>query len=279
MTAAMSNEQALSPCPFCGETDIRSQESSFPGIVRPQLYCANCRAGADRDVWNRRARPSPARDKVLEEAALVADHMAERARMAGEAEAVSEVDERYRERVDAAVVAELAYEAIATGIRALKAQPVDCVSCGGLNVSCPDGCGRDAITGELNGTRLEQPPSTVGEDANGDDRHENRDISTELLEAANLLDASGDFDLRDACRDAAKMLAPKPTQPAIPIGQREELVDRRVLQFKLDEVIDAVRREWGIGSTEHNLVRDISDALCRLPLALSATPASVGEVG
>lgn len=32
-----------------------------------------------------------------------------------------------------------------------------CPSCGGLNISCPDGCGRDPETGELNGTRLEAP--------------------------------------------------------------------------------------------------------------------------
>lgn len=30
-----------------------------------------------------------------------------------------------------------------------------CPSCGGLNTNCPDGCGRDPVTGELNGTRLE----------------------------------------------------------------------------------------------------------------------------
>jgi len=32
-----------------------------------------------------------------------------------------------------------------------------CPSCGGLNTSCPDGCGRDPVTGELNGTRLDTP--------------------------------------------------------------------------------------------------------------------------
>ena len=31
----------------------------------------------------------------------------------------------------------------------------DCPSCGGQNTSCPDGCGREPETGELNGTRLE----------------------------------------------------------------------------------------------------------------------------
>lgn len=31
----------------------------------------------------------------------------------------------------------------------------DCPSCHGLNISCPDGCGRDPETGELNGTRYE----------------------------------------------------------------------------------------------------------------------------
>lgn len=30
-----------------------------------------------------------------------------------------------------------------------------CPSCHGLNTSCPDGCGRDPETGELNGTRYE----------------------------------------------------------------------------------------------------------------------------
>lgn len=33
-----------------------------------------------------------------------------------------------------------------------------CPSCGGLNTSCPEGCGRDLRTGELNGTPLRTPP-------------------------------------------------------------------------------------------------------------------------
>ena len=39
----------------------------------------------------------------------------------------------------------------------------DCPSCGGQNTSCPDGCGREPETGELNGTRLEtaQPDEVV----------------------------------------------------------------------------------------------------------------------
>lgn len=36
-----------------------------------------------------------------------------------------------------------------------------CPSCGGLNTSCPDGCGRDPKTGELNGTRLIDPKREV----------------------------------------------------------------------------------------------------------------------
>ena len=34
----------------------------------------------------------------------------------------------------------------------VEVQP--CPSCHGMNTSCPDGCGRDPETGELNGTRL-----------------------------------------------------------------------------------------------------------------------------
>lgn len=41
-------------------------------------------------------------------------------------------------------------------------QPVsECPSCSGLNTSCPDGCGRDPVTGELNGSRL--TPETIVE--------------------------------------------------------------------------------------------------------------------
>lgn len=38
--------------------------------------------------------------------------------------------------------------------------PPDCPSCHGLNTSCPDGCGRDPETGELDGSRLEPTPAS-----------------------------------------------------------------------------------------------------------------------
>lgn len=34
----------------------------------------------------------------------------------------------------------------------------DCPSCGGLNTSCPRGCGRDPLTGELDGSDLRPAP-------------------------------------------------------------------------------------------------------------------------
>jgi hypothetical protein len=40
----------------------------------------------------------------------------------------------------------------------------DCPSCGGLNISCPDGCGRSE-DGELNGTRLVMTPAPVVTDS------------------------------------------------------------------------------------------------------------------
>lgn len=39
----------------------------------------------------------------------------------------------------------------------------ECPSCHGLNTSCPDGCGRDPLTGELNGTRLHTAADAGGE--------------------------------------------------------------------------------------------------------------------
>lgn len=44
--------------------------------------------------------------------------------------------------------------------------PGECPSCHGLNTSCPDGCGRDPETGELNGTRLHLLGDDVGRVAN-----------------------------------------------------------------------------------------------------------------
>lgn len=42
----------------------------------------------------------------------------------------------------------------ARALLAKHQQGEGCPSCHGLNLSCPDGCGRDPLTGELNGTRL-----------------------------------------------------------------------------------------------------------------------------
>lgn len=55
----------------------------------------------------------------------------------------------------------------------------------------------------------------------------------------------------------------------------EDLIDRGNLKRKLDALIDAAARQWGTGSTEHNLVRDISDAVCRMP---SAIPLNAKEI-
>jgi hypothetical protein len=53
---------------------------------------------------------------------------------------------------------------------AALAKPVaspECPSCHGLNTSCPDGCGRDPETGELDGTRLAPPQPVASPDALG----------------------------------------------------------------------------------------------------------------
>lgn len=41
-------------------------------------------------------------------------------------------------------------------------KPSDCPSCNGLNTSCPDGCGRDPLTGELDGSTLTKPSDVDG---------------------------------------------------------------------------------------------------------------------
>lgn len=43
----------------------------------------------------------------------------------------------------------------------------ECPSCGGLNTSCPEGCGRDPVTGELDGSTLAASPPAPA-DASGE---------------------------------------------------------------------------------------------------------------
>lgn len=71
----------------------------------------------------------------------------------------------------------------------------------------------------------------------------------------------------------AAMIAASPSRPSPSPEQREvaitrDLIDRQVLKSKLDDLIVAARNEWGVGSTEHNLIRDISDVIVRVPAAL-----------
>lgn len=59
-----------------------------------------------------------------------------------------------------------------------------------------------------------------------------------------------------------------------------EAIDRAALKEKLDALIVAASKQWGVGSTEHNLVRDISDAVTSMPplAALSKPIVSGGDV-
>lgn len=44
-----------------------------------------------------------------------------------------------------------------------------------------------------------------------------------------------------------------------------DLIDRAALRDKIDALIVAASRQWGVGSAEHNLVRDIGDVVARVP--------------
>lgn len=45
------------------------------------------------------------------------------------------------------------------------------------------------------------------------------------------------------------------------------------IQQKLDDLIAAASRHWGAGSEQHNLVRDVADAVSRF---ISEKPAALG---
>ena len=76
----------------------------------------------------------------------------------------------------------------------------------------------------------------------------------------------GSASYRQACNhliEAVQVLAYTP-RPALDVGA----IDRTKLNAALNQLVDAVRKQWGIGSTEHNLVRDIVDIIARLPATL-----------
>jgi hypothetical protein len=50
----------------------------------------------------------------------------------------------------------MAFSSKFNGGRKLPEPKRKCPSCGGLNTSCPHGCGRDPKTGELNGTTYQE---------------------------------------------------------------------------------------------------------------------------
>lgn len=74
------SERELLPCPFCGFDDIRE---THHGGASYTVWCGHCWANSPhdttpreaREAWNRR---SPSRQSLLEEAAKVADRMAEK---------------------------------------------------------------------------------------------------------------------------------------------------------------------------------------------------------
>ena len=79
---------------------------------------------------------------------------------------------------------------------------LECPSCHGLNLSCPDGCGRDPATGELNGTKLVPTPSPVSGEVTRDklvrllyDAWPNTVFSQHLSDLTGLpIDSVLDFD-------------------------------------------------------------------------------------
>lgn len=91
---------------------------------------------------------TPDRNAVLEEAADA---------MPCTAEDPNE-DDYQRGRFDGIMEYQRAIRALMT----TTPEPTECPSCHGLNTSCPDGCGRDPTTGELNGTRLSEPTDPAG---------------------------------------------------------------------------------------------------------------------
>lgn len=50
-------------------------------------------------------------------------------------------------------------------------------------------------------------------------------------------------------------------------GEERDLIDRRMLNQAVDDLVWAVGKSWGAGSVEHNLVRDIRDIIERVPAA------------
>ncbi len=52
--------------------------------------------------------------------------------------------------------------------------------------------------------------------------------------------------------------------------QESDLIRRGDITYKLDALVIAASMHWGSGSQEHNLVRDISDAVAKIPAITAA---------
>jgi hypothetical protein len=66
---------------------------------------------------------------------------------------------------------------------------------------------------------------------------------------------------------------------AMPAPGEVEYIDRGKLKQATDDLIVAVRSSWGIGSAEHNLVRDICDLIACVPGVSLATVAAGDDEG
>lgn len=75
-----------------------------------------------------------------------------------EREACAKVADEYsRWSGSARIDCQFTREGIAAAIRSRPSPAPECLSCHGLNTSCPDGCGRDPATGELDGSTFVAP--------------------------------------------------------------------------------------------------------------------------
>lgn len=81
--------------------------------------------------------------------------------------------------------------------------PDRCPSCGGLNLSCPDGCQRDPETGELIDPNPAPAPSSLGADQFGHKvRFSDSSLYDEVCTLCGGTDAMGDATLLNPCAKA-----------------------------------------------------------------------------
>lgn len=147
-------------------------------------------------------------------------------------------------------------------------KPEPCPSCGGLNTSCPEGCGRDPATGELDGTTLKPEPVETQPATYADFQQRRGRLPDLIEEALSIYDEFMKDDAYDAQRPldkiaetlrAARDFYDVETQPEASRSPVSEERAFRAGHAAAEETLGAHGSEWLLEALEASWAAYVAD--------------------